>query len=113
MTKAAILMDKGIMSVETPLASLGGASRRLEYHPCAAGESTARTPHQRHESSMPQQKSPLEKRTLMSVKRLELLTNGLKGRCSTIELHARRRTFYHAPPVASTDISCRDECLLQ
>jgi hypothetical protein len=40
----------------------------------------------------------------MSVKRLELLTNGLKGRCSTIELHARRGTFYHAPPDASTDL---------
>ena len=26
---------------------------------------------------------------VVSVKRLELLTNGLKGRCSTIELHAR------------------------
>jgi hypothetical protein len=39
----------------------------------------------------------------MSVKRLELLTNGLKGRCSTIELHARRGTFYHAAWDASTD----------
>jgi hypothetical protein len=32
----------------------------------------------------------------MSVERLELSTNGLKGRCSTIELHARRGSFYHA-----------------
>ncbi len=31
---------------------------RLE---CTAGGSTARTPHRRHESSMQQQKSPLEK----------------------------------------------------
>jgi hypothetical protein len=40
----------------------------------------------------------------VSVKRLELLTNGLKGRCSTIELHARDGTFYHAAPLASTDL---------
>jgi hypothetical protein len=33
----------------------------------------------------------------MSVERLELSTNGLKGRCSTVELHARDATFYHAP----------------
>ena len=39
----------------------------------------------------------------MSVERLELSTNGLKGRCSTIELHARRGTFYHAALDASTD----------
>jgi hypothetical protein len=38
----------------------------------------------------------------MSVERLELSTNGLKGRCSTIELHARDGTFYHAHPDAST-----------
>jgi hypothetical protein len=39
----------------------------------------------------------------MSVERLELSTNGLKGRCSTVELHARDATFYHAPPPASTE----------
>ncbi len=37
----------------------------------------------------------------MSVKGLEPLTNGLKGRCSTIELHARDGTFYHATPDTS------------
>jgi hypothetical protein len=56
----------------------------------------------------------------MSVERLELSTNGLKGRCSAIELHARDETFYHAPPPASTDrvhsnimlpASGRDECV--
>jgi hypothetical protein len=40
----------------------------------------------------------------MSVERLELSTNGLKGRCSTVELHARDGTFYHAHRVASTDL---------
>ena len=39
----------------------------------------------------------------MSVERLELSTNGLKGRCSAIELHAHDATFYHAPSHASTD----------
>ncbi len=37
------------------------------------------------------------------MERLELSTNGLKGRCSTVELHARDRKFYHAPPLESTD----------
>ena len=37
----------------------------------------------------------------MSVERLELSTNGLKGRCSTVELHARDGTFYHAAGDAS------------
>ena len=48
-------------------------------------------------------KSPLiNEKTLMSVERLELSTNGLKGRCSAIELHARvRSAFYHAPREAS------------
>ncbi len=34
----------------------------------------------------------------VSVERLERSTNGLKGHCSTFELHARflRKTFYHA-----------------
>jgi hypothetical protein len=39
----------------------------------------------------------------MSVERLELSTNGLKGRCSTIELHARGAIFYHV--VTSTSIN--------
>ena len=39
----------------------------------------------------------------MSVVGIEPTTNGLKGHCSTIELHARlRRGFYHAPKVKST-----------
>ena len=38
----------------------------------------------------------------MSVERLELSTNGLKGRCSTVELHARGAIFYHARMDAST-----------
>ena len=38
----------------------------------------------------------------MSVERLELSTNGLKGRCSAIELHAPvRSAFYHAHTEAS------------
>ncbi len=41
----------------------------------------------------------------MSVERLELSTNGLKGRCSTIELHARGVEFYHVPGGTSTDFS--------
>ncbi len=41
----------------------------------------------------------------VSVKGLEPLTNGLKGRCSTIELHARRGTFYHAAPITSIDLA--------
>jgi hypothetical protein len=40
----------------------------------------------------------------MSVERLELSTNGLKGRCSTVELHARDGTFYHAAWDASTEL---------
>jgi hypothetical protein len=40
---------------------------------------------------------------MVSVERLELSTNGLKGRCSTVELHARRGSFYHAATDASTD----------
>jgi hypothetical protein len=38
----------------------------------------------------------------VSVERLELSTNGLKGHCSAIELHARRAKFYHAPLAEST-----------
>ncbi len=39
----------------------------------------------------------------MSVEGLEPPTNGLKGHCSTIELHARyRRGFYHVPTFKST-----------
>ncbi len=39
----------------------------------------------------------------MSVGGLEPATNGLKGHCSTIELHALMRTkFYHAVAVKST-----------
>ena len=39
----------------------------------------------------------------MSVEGLEPPTNGLKGHCSTIELHARLRVgFYHAPFIKST-----------
>jgi hypothetical protein len=45
----------------------------------------------------------------VSVERLELSTNGLKGRCSSIELHARRGTFYHAARDASTDLKTENE----
>ena len=45
----------------------------------------------------------------MSVERLELSTNGLKGRCSTVELHARDGTFYHAALEASTDFQAEVE----
>ena len=41
----------------------------------------------------------------MSVEGLEPPTNGLKGHCSTIELHALLRFgFYHAPQCKSTEI---------
>ena len=44
----------------------------------------------------------------MSVGGLEPATNGLKGHCSTIELHAPMRTkFYHADAVKSTGRSYR------
>ncbi len=36
---------------------------------------------------------------VVSVKRLELLTNGLKGRCSAIELHARSGLHSITPPL--------------
>ena len=40
----------------------------------------------------------------MSVVGIEPTTNGLKGHCSAIELHARlRKRFYHALSPASTD----------
>jgi len=35
----------------------------------------------------------------MSAKRIELLTNGLKGHCSTIELRAHTDTYLEALPV--------------
>ena len=40
----------------------------------------------------------------MSAERFELSTNGLKGRCSAVELRARkeRKAFYHANIPAST-----------
>ena len=41
----------------------------------------------------------------MSVEGLEPPTNGLKGHCSTIELHALLRVgFYHAPHCKSTEL---------
>ena len=41
----------------------------------------------------------------MSVEGLEPATNGLKGHCSTIELHAHLRVgFYHAPQCKSTEV---------
>ena len=47
----------------------------------------------------------------VSVERLELSTNGLKGHCSTIELHThipyfRRSAFYHALRRPSTLDGC-------
>ena len=33
----------------------------------------------------------------MSAKRIELLTNGLKGHCSTIELRAHTDTYFNMP----------------
>ena len=46
----------------------------------------------------------------MSVEGLEPATNGLKGHCSTIELHAHLRVgFYHAPFIKSTGEDRRQE----
>ena len=46
---------------------------------------------------------PLLLSKIMSVGRLELPTNGLKGHCSTIELHAHHRFFIVARPTPSVN----------
>jgi hypothetical protein len=50
------------------------SAERLEYHP--------------HVGALNKTKTLQQRRDLVSAERLELSTNGLKGRCSTIELRA-------------------------